>query len=128
MIVYSLISVGIAAIFGAWLRFFFALFFNPIFPIIPLGTLISNLIGGFLMGMFMAFTKNHAYLSENIRLAIATGFLGSLTTFSTFSAETVNLLTSQQYFWAVILILGHVIGTILATILGIFFINFLHNI
>ena len=72
------------------------------------------------MGVFMALTRNHLFVSETSRLAIATGFLGGLTTFSTFSAETVTLISHQEYFWTTIMIIGHVGGSIMATILGIY--------
>lgn len=72
------------------------------------------------MGVFIALSRNHLFVSETSRLAIATGFLGGLTTFSTFSAETVNLITHQEYFWTMIMIISHVGGSILATILGIY--------
>lgn len=72
------------------------------------------------MGVFMATTKNHAFIPETVRLSITTGFLGGLTTFSAFSGETVTLLSQQEYLWSSIMIIGHVAGSILATILGIY--------
>ncbi|MBS0627929.1 MAG: CrcB family protein, partial [Verrucomicrobia bacterium] len=81
-----ILSISASASLGALLRFWLGISLNPIFPTIPLGTLAANVIGGFLMGVFITITKNHVYIPEVIRFAIATGFLGGLTTFSTFSA------------------------------------------
>lgn len=120
MVWVSLISIGVGAMIGAWLRWWLAILLNPIFPTIPFGTLAANLIGGFLMGMFMALTRNHLFLPEVARLAVATGFLGGLTTFSTFSAETVNLLSHHEYLWASLSIASHLFGSIFTTIAGIF--------
>lgn len=105
---------------GAWLRWGLGILLNSIFPTIPFGTLAANLLGGFLMGVFMALTKEHLFLPEAARLGIATGFLGGLTTFSTFSAETVTLLSHHEYLWGVVIIAGHLVGSLLATIGGIF--------
>ncbi len=116
----DILSVSIGAAVGACLRFGLGAAMNPIFPTIPLGTVAANIIGGFLMGIFMALTKNHAFIPPIARLAIATGFLGGLTTFSTFSAETVTLLSNQEYLWSAFIVVLHVAGTVLATILGIY--------
>lgn len=72
------------------------------------------------MGIFMTIMKSYPFVPEVVRLAIATGFLGGLTTFSTFSGESVNLLTEGELFWASMHILSHVGGSILATFLGIY--------
>lgn len=120
----NILLIGISAVLGAWLRWGIGILLNPVFPTIPLGTLAANLIGGFLMGIFMALTRNHAFFPEQVRLAIATGFLGSLTTFSTFSAETVTLLSHQEYFWTATIIVIHLAGSIFATFAGIFLVNF----
>lgn len=122
--VYAFMSIGLGATLGAWLRWWFGLTMNSIFPTIPLGTLTANILGGFLMGLFMAITRNHAFIPETARLAIMTGFLGGLTTFSTFSAETVTLLSNQEYLWTAVIIIGHVFGSILATIFGIYVFKF----
>lgn len=122
---FAFVSIGIGAALGAWLRWWFGLTLNSIFPSIPLGTLTANIIGGFLMGIFMALTKDHTFLPETLRLAIVTGFLGGLTTFSTFSAETVTLLSHEQYLLGALLIIGHVAGSISATILGIYAVKFI---
>jgi CrcB protein len=114
------LAIAIGAGFGALFRFSLGLMLNSIFPTIPLGTLMANLIGGFLMGLFMAFTRNHSYMPEIIKLMIATGFLGGLTTFSTFSAETVTLLANQEYLWSALIIFAHVAGSISLTIIGIY--------
>ncbi len=114
------LAISVAAAFGALLRWIFGILFNPIFPTLPLGTLAANILGGFLMGIFMTIMKSYPFVPEVVRLAIATGFLGGLTTFSTFSGESVNLLTEGELFWASMHILSHVGGSILATFLGIY--------
>ncbi len=120
MQIVNLLSVGAAAVVGAWLRWGLGMALNPLFPTIPLGTLAANLTGGFLMGLFMGITRNHALIPESARLAIATGFLGSLTTFSTFSAETVTLLANHELLFSAVIIVGHVAGTLCATLFGIY--------
>lgn len=121
----AILAIGIGGAVGALFRWWLGLSLNSIFPTIPAGTLTANLIGGFLMGIMIALTKNHSFIPEVMRLGITTGFLGGLTTFSTFSAETVALLSHQQYFWSSIIIIGHVGGSILATICGIYSIKLL---
>ena len=92
MTLYAFFAVGVGAALGAWLRWGFGLWFNPALPELPLGTLAANLVGGYLIGLAMAFFIHYPSLSPEWRLFIITGFLGGLTTFSTFSAETVTLL------------------------------------
>ena len=112
-------AVGVGAACGAWLRWGLGLWLNPVFPTVPLGTLAANLLGGFLMGMAMQFLLEHAILPPDMRLAITTGFLGGLTTFSTFSAETVTLLLREEYLWTLVIVMTHVIGSVTMTMLGI---------
>ncbi len=117
---YALVAIGGGATVGAWLRWGLGSALNPLFPILPLGTLAANLIGGFLMGVAMEYLAQHATLSLEARLAITTGFLGGLTTFSTFSGEVVTLLARQELGWAVAAVGAHVAGSLIMTILGIF--------
>lgn len=117
--------IGFGAAAGALMRWWFGLKLNAFFPTIPLGTLTANILGGFLIGMVMEITRTHAVIPENGRLAITTGFLGGLTTFSTFSAETVSLLSHQEYAWTLAIISAHLFGSILATISGIFVVKIL---
>ena len=112
-------AIGGGAALGAWLRWGLSLLLNPVFPTLPLGTLAANLLGGFLMGMAMQLLIEHALLAPELRLAITTGFLGGLTTFSTFSAETVTLLLRAEYFWVLAIVLVHVIGSVAMTLGGI---------
>ena len=116
---YAFLSIGAGAATGAWLRWWLGILLNPLFPTLPLGTLVANLLGGFLMGMAMQLLMQHAVLPPELRLAITTGFLGGLTTFSTFSAETVTLLLRQEYLWTLVLVLVHVLGSVGMTLLGI---------
>jgi CrcB protein len=120
----AVVSISLGAVFGALLRWWFGMKLNSIFPTIPLGTLAANIIGGFIIGIFMSLSKNHSFIPEAARLAIITGFLGSLTTFSTFSAETVTLLSHREYLWSAVIIILHVAGSILATIFGIYIVKF----
>ena len=111
-------AVGIGAALGAWLRWALGSILNPVFPTLPLGTLAANLIGGYLVGLAIAFFADNAAVPAEWRLFAITGFLGALTTFSTFSAEAVTLLVRAQYTWAAGLILSHLAGSILMTLLG----------
>ena len=115
----SLLAVGAGAALGAWLRWWLGLALNPVFPTLPLGTFAANLIGGYLIGIAVAALAHVEALSPEIRLLIVTGFLGGLTTFSTFSAEATTLLARGQYAWAGALIAGHVTGSIAMTFAGI---------
>jgi CrcB protein len=111
--------IFIGAGLGALLRWALALAFNPLFPTVPLGTLAANVIGGFLMGIALGFIAEYETLSPGLRLAATTGFLGGLTTFSTFSAETITTLLRQEYTWASAIVAVHVIGSLLATLGGL---------
>jgi len=115
----GILSVGAGAVIGAWLRWWLGVVLNPLFPTLPLGTLAANLVGGLLMGAAMELMTRHAMMSPELRLLITTGFLGGLTTFSTFSAEIVTLLLRKEYLWGAIAIAGHVVGSLALTILGI---------
>lgn len=119
MLFSAFLAIGCGAASGAWLRWGLGLLLNPVFPTLPLGTLAANLLGGFLMGMVMQFLMQHTMLAPELRLAITTGFLGGLTTFSTFSAETVTLMLRAEYLWTLAIILAHVIGSVTMTLLGI---------
>lgn len=118
MTFYAFIAVGVGAAIGAWLRWGLGLWLNPALPELPLGTLTANLVGGYLVGLAVAFFMQHPGLSPEWRLLIITGFLGGLTTFSTFSAETVTLLARGQYAWSMGIIAAHLGGSLLMTVLG----------
>ncbi len=118
MTFHAFLAVGLGAAMGAWLRWGLGLWLNPTLPELPLGTLFANLIGAYLIGLAIAFFMQHSGLSAEWRLLIITGFLGGLTTFSTFSAETVTLLMRGQYVWGLAIIFTHVLGSLLMTVLG----------
>ena len=115
----GILSVGAGAAIGAWLRWWLGIMLNPLFPTLPLGTLAANLVGGLLMGVAMEILTRHAFISLELQLLITTGFLGGLTTCSTFSAEIVTLLLRKEYLWGAIAIAGHVVGSLVMTIIGI---------
>ena len=121
----GLLAVGLGAIVGAWLRWWLGIVLNPVFPTLPLGTLTANLLGGLLMGIAMGLIAQFDALPPAARLMFMTGFLGALTTFSTFSAEATTLILREQYGWLAIDISVHVIGSIGATLLGIQFVRLL---
>lgn len=119
MALQSFIAVGAGAAIGAWLRWGLGALLNPVFPTLPLGTLAANLVGGLLMGVAMAVLDHFQALAPEVRLLVTTGFLGGLTTFSTFSAETTVLLSRGQLGWSAAIVAAHVAGSILMTFAGI---------
>lgn len=115
----SIAAVGVGAAVGAWLRWGLSFALNPVFPTIPLGTLAANLVGGLLMGIAMELITRHAVMAPEVRLLVTTGFLGGLTTFSTFSAEVTTLLVRREWVWSVLTIGLHVVGSVALTIVGV---------
>ena len=114
------LAVGVGAALGAWLRWWLGIALNAVTPNLPLGTLAANLIGGYLIGVAVEVFSQQGALPVEMRLFVITGFLGGLTTFSSFSAEAVGLLMESRYAWAILLISSHLIGSIAMTVLGIF--------
>lgn len=112
------LAVGVGAALGAWARYALGVLLNPVLRLLPLGTLAANLIGGFLMGLTMAWLLRTPSASPEMRLFISTGFLGGLTTFSAFSGETVALLLRQEHLWAFTAIATHVAGSLAMTFAG----------
>ncbi|MBS0213103.1 MAG: fluoride efflux transporter CrcB [Proteobacteria bacterium] len=118
------IGISIGAALGALLRWRLGLWLNPIFPTLPLGTLVANLVGGLLIGMIVEYAALNAAFPPALRLAAVTGFLGGLTTFSTFSAENVNLLLRGEYGWSLAHIGAHLLGSLAMTAAGIFIVRY----
>ena len=113
-----ILAISVGSVAGGLLRWFLSLKLNVIAFTIPLGTLVANLIAGYIIGLAIAFF-NHSTLSSEWRLLIITGFCGGLSTFSTFSAEIVNFLQEGRIGWGLTTIAIHVAGSILMTFLGI---------
>lgn len=115
----GIVAVGVGGALGCWLRWGLGLLLNPMFPTLPLGTLAANLAGGLMMGCVMGIWDHFQMLPPELRLFVFTGFLGGLTTFSTFSAEASTLLLRQQYFWFGGHVALHLIGSLTMTVLGL---------
>jgi fluoride exporter len=115
---YGFAAVGIGAALGAWLRWGLGLWLNALNPAVPPGTLAANLIGGYLIGIAVGGFAATSSLAPEWRLLIITGFLGGLTTFSTFSAESVALLQQARYAAVLLHSCLHLIGSVLATLAG----------
>lgn len=116
---YTILAIFSGAGFGALLRWFLGTKLNTLYPTIPLGTLSANLLGGYLIGLAIAFFASNTAIAPEWRLFIITGFLGGLTTFSTFSAEIVTLIQEGRLSMSIIAVLLHVMGSIVMTLLGI---------
>lgn len=112
-------AVGVGAAFGAWLRWGLSAWLNPRVPHFPLGTLAANLVGGYLVGFAIAYFAARTELPPEVRLFAITGFLGGLTTFSTFSAEVTQLLLRGEYVTGGGLALAHLAGSLVLTVAGI---------
>ncbi|MBP1681292.1 MAG: putative fluoride ion transporter CrcB [Proteobacteria bacterium] len=117
--IYTILAIFSGAGFGALLRWFLGTKLNTLYPTIPLGTLSANLLGGYLIGLAIAFFASNTAIAPEWRLFIITGFLGGLTTFSTFSAEIVTLIQEGRLSMSIIAVLLHVMGSIVMTLLGI---------
>ena len=115
----AIAAISLGASVGAVARWQLSLALNALFPLLPLGTLAANLIGGYLIGIAVAWFAFHPGVAPEWRLLIITGFLGGLTTFSTFSAEVVSLIQAQRLGWAMMTIMAHLIGSLAMTALGI---------
>ena len=115
----GLVAVGAGAALGAWMRWGLSAWLNPRLPHFPLGTLAANLLGGYLVGFAVAYFGARHDLPPETRLFAITGFLGGLTTFSTFSAEVVQLLTQGEYATGGGLALAHLTGSLLLTVAGV---------
>lgn len=113
------VAVGVGAMLGAWTRWGLSLVLNTVLPTLPLGTLVANLAGGYLIGVAVELVLQLQLVSAEWRLFIITGFLGSLTTFSTFSIEAVELMSQQRYGWAMLHVGSHLAGSLAMTVLGI---------
>jgi CrcB protein len=114
----AFLAVGVGAMLGAWLRWGLTTWLNPVVPSLPLGTLAANIGGGYAVGIAIAFFSS-SEINPEWRLAVITGFLGALTTFSTFSAESVQLLQAARYGAALVHSATHLFGAIAATALGV---------
>ena len=119
MSVIGSIAVAIGGVLGAWSRWGLGFFLNALWPSLPPGTLVANLVGGFLIGFFIELFSLHKEIPQEAALLVNTGFMGTLTTFSTFSAEAVTLLAQGQYIWALCHITSHLVGSLSLTVLGI---------
>ncbi|WP_277810022.1 fluoride efflux transporter CrcB [Chromohalobacter canadensis] len=116
---FSIVAIGAGAALGANLRWLLGIWLNALFPSIPPGTLAANWLGAWLIGLSIAFFAQLPHLSPEWRLFVVTGFLGALTTFSTFSAEMFTNLQAGRYLMALSGIAVHVLGSLAMTGVGI---------
>lgn len=115
----SILAISVGAVVRALLRWQLGTRLNAIFPTIPPGTLVANLIGAYVIGLAIAFFASFSALAPEWRLLVITGFCGGLTTFSTFSAELMTLLQQGRISWALGIVATHVMGSVLMTFAGI---------
>jgi CrcB protein len=123
----SLLVIGLGAALGAILRWLLSIGLNGLFPALPPGTLAANLIGGYLIGVALAVFAQLPQLPPEWRLFVITGFLGGLTTFSTFSAEVTTHLQAGRLAWALGVIALHVSGSLLMTLAGMVTVTWLRR-
>ena len=115
----SIVAICVGASLGALLRWGLSVQFNSLFPSVPPGTLLSNLIGGYLVGVAVAVFATSPGISPEWKLLVITGFCGGLTTFSAFSAEMVALIQQGQLGWALGAATLHLVGSVAMTFAGI---------
>lgn len=115
----SVVAICVGGSVGCLLRWFLGLWLNSQASVVPLGTLAANLLGGYIVGIAVAFFTLNNNIAPEWRLLVITGFCGGLTTFSSFSAEVVTLLREQRVLWACSTAALHLAGSLLMTIAGI---------
>ena len=115
----NFLAIGFGAALGAWARWLLGLMLNPLLIALPLGTLAANVIGGYLIGVAVGLFHLNTHFPLAWKLFAITGFLGGLTTFSTFSAEVVERLLAGQPGLAIGLATVHMAGSLIATYLGL---------
>src|SRR5258705_6153941 len=120
-------AVGIGAAVGAWLRWGLGVGMNALVPALPMGTLAANLIGGYLVGVAAAIFEQYGGLAPELRVFVIPGFLGGLTTYSTFLAESVSLLATGRYGWGLARTLAHLLRSVSITALGLASVRVLHG-
>ncbi|MCO5099530.1 MAG: fluoride efflux transporter CrcB [Burkholderiaceae bacterium] len=116
--VFGFLAVGAGAALGAWARWAAGLWLNLAHRALPLGTLLVNVVGGLLVGIAVAWFARNPDLAPEWRLFAITGFLGALTTFSTFSIESFGLLARGAFGWAIAHSALHLFGSLAAAALG----------
>jgi CrcB protein len=124
----SVIAICIGACVGALSRWQLGLWLNPSSSdngIFPWGTLAANLIGGYLIGLCVGVFQNMPQLAPEVRLLCITGFLGALTTFSTFSVEVVSMLQQGRIVLALLTAGVHLLGSLLLTYFGLYTVKLL---
>ena len=119
MIWSPVLAISVGAAVGALLRWQLGVQMNSLFPVLPLGTLAANLVGGYIIGLAIAYFARAPGIAPEWRLLIITGFCGGLTTFSTFSAEVVTRLQEGRVIWALATIAIHVVGSLAMTLAGL---------
>jgi CrcB protein len=127
MVLRSIVAISLGASLGALLRWWLGLALNGLFPTVPPGTLAANLLGGYLVGLAIAFFATYSAIAPEWRLLVITGFCGGLTTFSTFSAELVVLIQQGRVAWALGGAALHLAGSVLATFAGIATLSWLRH-
>ena len=115
----SILAIFCGAGLGALLRAGFNFATVSIASTLPLGTFISNMVGGYMVGIAVAFFSSNPSLSPEWKLFVITGFLGGLTTFSSFSVEVVGFMQRGEVTWALGTALLHLAGSLALTFLGI---------
>ena len=115
----AVVAISLGASLGALSRWGLSVGMNQMFPALPPGTLVANLVGGYLIGVAVALFAQMPAIAPEWRLFVITGFLGGLTTFSTFSAEVVAALQHGQLGWAAATVAAHVLGSLALTLLGL---------
>ena len=114
----SALAIAAGAAIGANIRWLLGMLLNPLFVALPSGTLIANWLGCYLIGIALPVMNDLVTTTPEVRLFVVTGFLGALTTFSSFSAEMVQIFQEGRFSWAVGGIMLHVLGSLTMTVLG----------